>query len=556
MSDSLSPDHNAEDFFNQALEHLDQSDYSAVIACCDQAITLNPNYSDAWWVKGQVLQHLAEDEAALECFDQVIALEPEFYSVWERRSLTLINLERREEALEAVNRAIALMPEDCQDWLPYFNQGRWLSMLKQPDEATLSFRKAAAIASAVNPPDPDDLSVVWSTLGNHHTLLNQYEQAIAAYENAPFVRTDAEEMWLYALMQLGRQDQILARYNHLVEAEPDSDVAWKRRGLAMRKLGRLEEAIDSYKRSVALNPVSTDWYHLRQALKQLGRQAEIIDHYRDILAIYPDQAELWSSQAYSLSQLGRQEEALASYEQAIKLNCKDDYAWHGCAILLQEFGRIEEAIAAYRQAATIASEVDPMANRVIDYWCDLGNLLFSMERYEAAIECYDNSPFPRYDAEINRIEALKSLGRLEDVVAQFDRQLKEYPDDAQMWLDRGRVLEELGQLEAALDSYNQVFVIDPTHWNALLGCSYVLFDLERDEEVITVLDRLIELNPNYANAYYNKARCYVYLNQFDAVLENLQRAIELDATCRESAAADEAFIPLRENEQFKQIIEG
>lgn len=553
MADSLLLHNSAEDCYNQAVEHFKQSDYQASIACCNQAIAVDPNHVNAWCLRAQTFQELGDDESAFHSFERVIALDPEVYQVWERRSLTLINLGRSEEALESVDRAIALMPEDSQDWLPYYNRGCWLCMLERHNEATASFEKAAAIASAVSSSDPDDLSVVWSTLGNHYTDLEHYEQAIVAYENAPYVRIeDTEDRWLYALIQLGRQDQILAQYNHLVEAEPDSDVAWKRRGLAMQKLGRLEEAINSYKRVVALNPSCTVWYYLQEALEQLGRQTEILDCYKEVLAIYPDRAELWAGQAYSLSQLGRKEEALASYEQAISLGLNGDYAdydWHGYAILLQEFGRVEQAIEALRQAATIA----PMPSRTRDYWCDLGNIFFEMERYETALEYYDRSPSLRYDGEINRIQALTALGRLDDVVAQFDRQLKDCPDERQMWIDRGRVLEQLGQIEAANDSYNQALALNPDNWNALLSCGYLLFYLERNEEAIAVFERMIELNPNDAVAYYNKACCYVYTKQFDIALQNLQRAIELDSTCRQSATTDAAFAQLHEDERFRSL---
>lgn len=577
MSDSLPPHCTAEDWFNQALEHLDRSDYPAVLACCDQAIVLDPNHGDAWWVKGQVLQKLEQYELALESFDRVVALEPESYQIWELHSYALINLDRVEAALASMDRAIALMPAADQNWLLYYYRGRWLCDLGQTPEGIASFEQAAAIVLNSNPPPSEDLNDLWSALGYHYTMTGQYEQAIAAYENAPSVSIEAtDEIWLYALLQLGRQDEIFARYNHLVEAEPDSDAAWKRRGLAMAQLGRLEEAIDSYQRALVLNPDSSVWYRLQQALEQLGQPAEILNYYQEILAIYPDHAATWAGQAFSLRKLERNEAALASYEQAFSLGLRHEdyphYSWFDYATLLKEFGRPEAAMTAYRQAATLASIVEPLGSATIDYWCYLGNLFYEMERYEEAIECYENTPFLQYDAELNYIATLTALGRLDDFVTRFDPPTGSSLDPELMWLKRGRVLEQLGELEAAIESYNQLLQINPDNTTALSACSEILFDLERDEEAIAMFDRLIQLKPDYPEPYYGKARCYAYIQQYDAALASLQTAIELDemrlslvieednaeqsreSRYREIAKVDEAFTELYEDERFQQLM--
>ena len=64
--------------------------------------------------------------------------------------------------------------------------------------------------------------------------------------------------------------------------------------------GRHQEAIETYRRAIELNPESTAGFlGLGNTLKTIGRQSEAIDAYRRATSLRPELSEAW----WSLSNL-------------------------------------------------------------------------------------------------------------------------------------------------------------------------------------------------------------------------------------------------------------
>jgi len=97
---------------------------------------------------------------------------------------------------------------------------------------------------------------------------------------------------------------------------------WK--GVALRKLGRNEEAVCALEKALSLNPESADaWRNHAVALNQLDRGADALKSCQKALAIDPDNPRTWIVRGFALHILGRFEEAVESYARAIELNPLD-----------------------------------------------------------------------------------------------------------------------------------------------------------------------------------------------------------------------------------------
>ncbi|HEY9597254.1 MAG TPA: tetratricopeptide repeat protein [Cyanophyceae cyanobacterium] len=422
MMDALSPQVKAKQLYGQAVEHMSRFRYELVVNCCQQALDLSPNFMAALNLQTEALVKLYEWELALDCVERLLALTPNDYSVWDMQGLVLDRLERQEEAVTSIDHAIALTPENTDDWIAWVKRGYFFSQLNLNERATAYFQRATEIATRSDSVSVDDKSEAWSELGNHFFALEQYEAAIASYEQAPYVRVqDTEVKWLTALTRLGRENEILPRYNALVEAEPLNDAVWERHGLAMTYLGRYEAAFDSYKRALQLNPHRLCWLELERSLEKLGRHSSFLAVYDDILALHPNQANLWITRGSMLRRNGDTAEALASYSRALSLDPNAENAWYGRSVVLEELGQIEEAIVGYKRAAELTATKNPSDEKHLsESWGELGDLLFELERYEEAVEAYSNAPFLNYDNEMNRNEALIALVREPEVIEQYE----------------------------------------------------------------------------------------------------------------------------------------
>jgi len=235
---------------------------------------------------------------------------------------------------------------------------------------------------------PNQQASLWWEKGNILAADQNYEAAIASYEQAVAIKPDYDAAWNnrgVALSALGRKEEAIASYEQAVAIKPDDHEAWFKRGNALYNLGRKEEAIASYEQAVAIKPDKHEaWYNRGVALSALGRNEEAIASYEQAVAIKPDYHEAWYNRGNALSALGRKEEAIASYDAALAL--KPDYyrAWDNRGDVLVNLKRYEEAIASYDLAIAINPEYRfPWKSRAV--------VLTRLGQFEAAHESFDRA---------------------------------------------------------------------------------------------------------------------------------------------------------------------
>jgi predicted O-linked N-acetylglucosamine transferase (SPINDLY family) len=81
----------------------------------DQALSLNPDYAEAWSNKGNVLHELKQDNEALAHFDKALSLKPDYADTWSNKGVTLYGLNLYEEAIAHYGKALSLKPD--MDWI-------------------------------------------------------------------------------------------------------------------------------------------------------------------------------------------------------------------------------------------------------------------------------------------------------------------------------------------------------------------------------------------------------------------------------------------------------
>jgi len=100
----------------------------------------------------------------------------------------------------------------------------------------------------------------------------------------------------------------------------------------LKELRRIEEALASYDKAVALKPDYAEVYSNRGiALHDLKRSEEALASYDRAIALQPDYAEAYNNRGNALQDLKRWEEALASYERALAAAVDHPYAFSGAA---------------------------------------------------------------------------------------------------------------------------------------------------------------------------------------------------------------------------------
>ena len=185
-------------------------------------------------------------------------------------------------------------------------------------------------------------------------------------EALPFIKTALEANFSVAQHWFNYID-VLFRLNKFSQASELLEIA-KGKGCKGQAFDELEEKLSSTevelkKRIQRLQ--DADWsgpkghllpFGLGEALQELGELEEAIEAYKKALAIKPDYASAYNNMGLALNDQGKQEEAIEAYNKAIAI--KPDYAeaYSNIGIVLADQGKIEEAMEAYKKALSLKSD--------------------------------------------------------------------------------------------------------------------------------------------------------------------------------------------------------
>jgi tetratricopeptide (TPR) repeat protein len=194
------------------------------------------------------------------------------------------------------------------------------------------------------------LGVIYAQRGDHAAALRQIDAAlrINRYD------ADALNNRGIALKELKRLDEALASYDQALQLNPGHADAFINRGVALLGLKRLDEALLSFDRAIALKPGHADAFNNRgNVLMDLQRLDEALASYDRAIALKSNDAEFFNNRGNALKDLNRLDEALASYGQAIALNPRHVDAYNNRGVALMELKRLDEALASYDRAIAL-----------------------------------------------------------------------------------------------------------------------------------------------------------------------------------------------------------
>jgi len=278
--------------------------------------------AQGWFYQGLQQAKTGDLLGAIASYDQAIELQPEFSEYWFNRGLTLFHLERFEETIAAYETATQLKPDYYKAW---YNRGGTLGELGYFEEAIASFDKAIEIKP--------DYQEAWSSRGLALLKLGWLPEAISSYDQALHLQPEDQENWYHRGIALAVSEQFaeaIISYDRAIEIDPEYHEVWIDRGVVLFNLGKWSEAIASWDRALSVQAdFYLAWYNRGIALDNLGRRTEAIASYRQAIAIKPDFHLAWYNQALALFYLEEFVEAIACYDNALQI--KQDYweAWIG-----------------------------------------------------------------------------------------------------------------------------------------------------------------------------------------------------------------------------------
>ncbi|HEY9636256.1 MAG TPA: tetratricopeptide repeat protein [Coleofasciculaceae cyanobacterium] len=221
-------------------------EYEAAISSYDQALTIKPDYHQAWYNRGYALFNLGRLEEAISSYDQALKIKPDDHEARYNRGIALRNLGRIEEAISSYDQALKIKPDKHEAW---YNRGNALVNLGRIEEAISSYDQALKIK-------PDDHKA-WYKRGNALFNLGRLEEAVFSYDQALKFKPDYHKAWNKrgnALFNLGRLEEAIASCNEVLKFKPNYHQAWYNKACCYALQGNVEQAIENLQQAINLSP--------------------------------------------------------------------------------------------------------------------------------------------------------------------------------------------------------------------------------------------------------------------------------------------------------------
>ncbi len=298
---------------------------------------------------------------------------------------------------------------------------------------------------------------------------------------------------------------------------------WFQRGSAAHAQGRLEEALASFSRAVALNPRHVPALFGRgMVLHDLRRFDEAAASYGQVAGIASQSPDLYLNRGAMWLDAGKFEAALSDFDRALALRHDFPEAQINRGNALKALGRMDEALVTYDRLLTRhPGFAGAHSNR--------GNVLQDLERHDEALAAYDRAlrlepNFP--DALNNRGNVLQKMRRYDEAVQAYDRLLQLAPGLAVAHNGRGNALKALLRSEEALAAYDRAIALRSDYGEAWSNRGGALLDLKRYADAIDSFDRALAIDAGLTEANHNRGLMLHNAGHLGAAADSYERALK------------------------------
>jgi tetratricopeptide (TPR) repeat protein len=253
--------------------------------------------------------------AAARSFEEALAAQPDYmparfalaqaYHVLFQRSGLLYD-----DAVTAYEAVVATLDEELSPSSP---RQQALLLFGQLLVSGGEYRRAFAPLQAFLKIRPDYYAreEVWNTIGVAHYYLDEYTEAVSAFERAldadpayAAARFNLRSVFTRLLLfdvamanrRIGRLDLALSKFDRLLNLAPRYLLAHLQKALVLRELGRLDEAEVVARRALTLGSNRKVFFELRELLGDIlaahGRSGEAVTQYRRCLQIFPGYVQI------------------------------------------------------------------------------------------------------------------------------------------------------------------------------------------------------------------------------------------------------------------------
>ena len=249
--------------------------WAEALACCEQALAIEPGLEQAWLQKARCLVRLDQWMPAREAFAQTLRLNPKNYSAWLEAGHLCKQMGELVQAALSYQRAIDVEPQRYEALL---GMARVLALQGQQPVSDQAYSDAVRAAEASG---QDKVRQVHHLMGQYLLEMGHAVAAVRCFRQALQCCSasdvdDAAEIQMdaaIALLRIGRREEALAMLSQASGASREATLA--RLAMLSFRQNLWQEAIEVSRRNVALHPQSaTSLWNLAHLLSECWQMDE------------------------------------------------------------------------------------------------------------------------------------------------------------------------------------------------------------------------------------------------------------------------------------------
>jgi len=591
-------DKSARDWFNRGMDLFHyktkpgiaikyERDRNEAKECFTKAINIDPNFSEAYAERGNIIRAQRNYDEALKDLDKSLSIQKSasaFFiksialiersnqdkkkaskyfqsgeemlskdpnpSSFFHKGLALTYFDKPRDSIDAFDKALSLKPDYI---FALYMKGRVFESLNRKMEQMVVFEKA----NSLNP----DLFEIYhdrvELVEYAHSCTNlKPDDAARAYYTIGMYRycDDARSPSNYVL------NQAVINFDKAISLKPDHALAYYSKGRVLEKLGKHADANAALDKAVSLRAefanvynskgnasknldqhtateaasnkgnssnsnlaTAKEWFDKGDALLASDEYTNSIAAFDKAISIKPDYADAYYFKGLALIPLSKYSDAIAAFDKAISLNSPN--AHKGKKLALELLEKENQDIAKNNSSRSNSGSA------AAQDWFDKGCILYSSGNKEEAIACYDKAiSLNPNDTKgySGKAVVLSSLGRHRDAIVCYDKVISLDPENANIYYFKGDTLNSLGRHADAIACYDKAITLNPDFANAYIAKGGILESLGRYIDAIAVFDKLISLKPDHAETYYKKGFALNKLGKYTAAITAFDKAISLD----------------------------
>jgi len=287
----------------------------------------------------------------------------------------------------------------------------------------------------------------------------------------------------------------------VVESDPGNYVAWFDLGFAENGLGKIDDSIAAYRKSVAAKPdVFEANLNLGLQLAKTG-QPDAEQFLRAATRLKPTdhvaegQERAWLSLAQVLER-SQPEDAVAAYRQAAILQPKDPEPHLAAGLLFEQQGKFSDAVEEYKQALALDPSSDALTG--------LANVYMRGRRFPEAEEYLRKlvAAHPGQGAahvQLGRV--LAAEGKNDAAIAELEAGAKLAPADLDVQRELADLYATTGKNEQAESAYRALIAAHPGDAELHRGLGQSLLRERKPAEAQQEFLAAVKLKPGLGEAY-------------------------------------------------------